>query len=116
MFKIFDSGHALPEEREAVHDLLTKNDINFFETPDSIKTRSAFWVHNEDDYRRARSLISLFQAEYARQSRQKYKETLAREWGGNHTNWLLWNLRKQAALIILILAVLLASSVVLYFR
>ncbi len=112
MFKIFDSGHAEPGEREAVYNLLIKNNVNFFETPDSIKTRSAYWTHAEDEYRKARTLINAFQAEYVSQSRQKYKETLARDYRGSSMKWFFRNVRMNGLFVLIILLLLTAYSLV----
>jgi len=93
--KIFESGSALPKEREAVRLLLDKNNVRYYETPDSVKTRGAFWVKGEEEYRKARQLIEAFQADLEKKAKENYRRTLNKRWGGSHTQWLAANIKNR---------------------
>ena len=63
--KVFDLDGAQPDEIAAIHNLLRRNRISYYETPDSNFGRStaALWVKRDRDFGRACEIIARYEKE-----------------------------------------------------
>jgi Family of unknown function (DUF6164) len=72
--KLFKLNDVPDDEAEEVRELLTGNEIDFYETSSGIWGISvaAIWLRDEDQYQRARSLIDEYQNERLAKAREEY--------------------------------------------
>jgi hypothetical protein len=78
--KIFDISGAPRDEVVAIQNLLSRKNINFYETPDSGFRRStaALWVRDDNDLEYARELIENY--EKTRMARNRANSRDIRRW------------------------------------
>jgi hypothetical protein len=78
MAKLLFSLRGVPDdEAEDVRDLLTSNDIDYYETPAGKWGISApaFWMKNPDQLEQARALIDDYQQQRFVSEREKYEQS-----------------------------------------
>jgi hypothetical protein len=108
--RLFNLRGVPDDESEDIRNLLTENQINFYETSAGNWGISApgIWLANEEQQAQAKALIATYQAERSAKQRAIYDQ-LKRE--GNHrTFWTL--LREEPIKIIAYIGIVL---VILYF-
>lgn len=117
MAKLVFRLNQVPEaEADAVRQLLTDNEIDFYETQEGRWGLSvaALWLKQDDDFAQARALIDEFQQEHSLAMRDEYEQ--AKRDGKIPTFWQL--LRSNPVLFVsywvLILAVLLLTLVPMF--
>lgn len=73
---LFRLRHVPDDEAEEVRELLTEHDIAFYETSPGNWGISmpALWVHDDDRFDEARSLLEVYQRERAERIRAEYEE------------------------------------------
>ncbi len=72
--RVYDTGHASPEEVSDVLQLLREHDIPHYQTPSGIfgLTSGALWVSRDADYAKARTLIEEYDRGRAERVRAEY--------------------------------------------
>lgn len=99
MSKLLFRLRNVPEdEASEVRDLLSRHNIEFYETSAGNWGISmpGIWLHNDSDYDAARSLLDNYQRERSQRMRAEYE--LARTEGRAETQWQ--RLRKEPAKVI----------------
>lgn len=77
MAKLLFSLRGIPEdEAQEVHELLTKHEIDYYETPAGNWGISmpAIWLQNEGDFTQARALLDEYQQQRAAKQRAIYQQ------------------------------------------
>lgn len=84
---VFTLRNVTEEEADAVRQLLTQNEIEFFETAPGNWGISlpALWLHDAADFARARALIDAYQEQRRIEVRQEYEQR--RQRGEGRTIW-----------------------------
>jgi len=74
--KLFRLNNVPDDEAEEVRELLTGNEIDFYETSSGIWgiSMAAIWLRDEDQYQRAKSLIDEYQNERLATAREEYAQ------------------------------------------
>ena len=114
---LFRLRHVPEDEADDVRALLHQNNIDFYETSAGNWGISmpAIWLHNDDDYGLAISLLGIYQQERAQRIRQEYEADRAA--GRAETQWT--RLRQEPARVIIYFAIIgafLYLSVTSFFR
>jgi hypothetical protein len=100
---LFRLRHVPEDEADEIRALLHDNDIDFYETSAGNWGISmpAIWLHKDDDYGLAISILSAYQRERSERIRQEYEA--ARAAGRAETQWT--RLRQEPAKVIIYFAV-----------
>jgi uncharacterized protein DUF6164 len=110
--RLFPLRGVPEDEAEEIRDLLTRNNIEFYETSAGNWGISApgIWLPNEDQFEQAKALIDEYQIERGEQQRALYQQ-LKRE-GNQKTFWeMMWqDPLKVIAYIGIVLVILYLST------
>jgi len=71
--------HVPDEEADEIRELFEAHDVPYYETPPSRWgiSMGGFWVHDDDEARRARALLEEYQRERWQRQREAYEQDLA---------------------------------------
>lgn len=71
--------HVPDDEADEIRELFAAHDVPYYETPPSRWgiSMGGFWVHNDDEARRARELLENYQRERLQRQREAYEQDLA---------------------------------------
>lgn len=113
---LFRLRHVPDDEADDVRQLLTDNDLAFYETSAGNWGISmpGLWLHNDSDFEKANALLQNYQAERQSRMRQAYRDAKAA--GTAETQWQ--RLRAEPVKVLLCLGaaiLLLYISVTLFF-
>lgn len=108
--KLFRLNNVPDDEAEEIRELLTANEIDFYETSSGKWGISvaAIWLRDEDQYQPARSLIDEYQTERSARAKEEYRHLQAT--GKNRT--IVDVIRENPVRFVVYLA---AISAVIYF-
>lgn len=118
--RVYDTGHASPEEVDDVLRLLRTHNIPHYRTPSGVfgLTAGALWISHDADYARARRLIEDYDRERAQRVRAEYAQRSA---GHGPLQATLNNVRRlmnerphEAVLYITVILLLIALHVLFF--
>ena len=71
--------HVPDDEADEIRELFEAHDVRYYETPPSRWgiSMGGFWVHDNDEARRARALLATYQQERWQRQRDVYEQDLA---------------------------------------
>lgn len=113
---LFRLRHVPDDEAQEVRQLLTENDLAFYETSAGNWGISmpGLWLHNDDDFDKANALLQHYQAERQAHMRQAYRDAKAA--GTAETQWQRFKAEPVKVVLCLAAALLLLYiSVTLFF-
>lgn len=103
---LFRLNNVPDEEAEAVRELLSDNDIEYYETSAGTFGISvaAIWLRRDEQREEARRLLDNFQAEHSERMREAHRQNMAS--GEAETFWM--RLRREPLKVVLYLVAIIA--------
>jgi hypothetical protein len=88
--KIFDLKDVPAAEANSIRRLLDQADIEFYETPSTLLSGGAIWVHEASDIPHARALIQDFETEWKGDALASNSKAGKMPWMEIFANVVLW--------------------------